>query len=92
MSGLLPGLAGRRNIDAMILLAETFAHPLYVGIKGAKEIVKLLNQKFNFKIDIKKLEKDIKDIEQSVKKRSEDINAVSKTLKDIRTKEIKYIG
>ena len=76
----------------MILLAETFAHPLYVGIKGAKEIVKLLNQKFNFKIDIKKLEKDIKDIEQSVKKRSEDINAVSKTLKDIRTKEIKYIG
>ncbi|MBS3112529.1 PAC2 family protein [Candidatus Woesearchaeota archaeon] len=92
LSGLLPGLAGRRNIDAMILLAETFAHPLYVGIKGAKEIVKLLNQKFNFKIDIKKLEKDIKDIEQSVKKRSEDINAVSKTLKDIRTKEIKYIG
>lgn len=92
LSGLLPGLAGKKKIDAIILLAETFAHPLYVGIKGAKELVKILNQKFKLGISIKKLDLDIKELEQSVKKKSEDISKMSKTLKDIRTKEMKYIG
>ncbi len=92
LSGLLPGLAGKRKLDAIILLAETFAHPLYVGIKGAKELVKLLNKKFGFGIKIKKLDQDIKELEHSVKKRTEDIGKMSKALKDIRTKEIKYIG
>jgi len=92
LSGLLPGLAGKRKLPSIILLAETFAHPLYVGIKGSKELVKVLDKKFSLGIKLKNLDKDIKDLEKSVKKHSEDLNQMSKVLKEIRTKEIKYIG
>ena len=33
VSGLLTGLAGKRNIPAVSLLAETYAHPNYIDIK-----------------------------------------------------------
>lgn len=92
VSGLLPGLAQRYDIPAIILLTETFAHPLYVGIKGAKEIVKLLNKKFTLGISLKKLEKDIKDLEDSVRKKSEDISKVTKAFKNVNNKDINYIG
>jgi proteasome assembly chaperone (PAC2) family protein len=92
VSGLLTGLAGKRNIPGIIFLSETFAHPLYVGIKGAKEIVKLLNTKFKLGISTKKLDKDIKEIEESVKKRPEDISKITKALKALKSKEINYIG
>jgi len=52
VSGLLPAVT---EIDSIILLAETIGSPLHVGIKGAKEIIKILNEKFNFKINLKKL-------------------------------------
>lgn len=92
VSGLLPGLAQKHNIPAIILLTETFAHPLYVGIKGAKEIVKLLNTKFELGISLEKLEKDIKELEDSVRKKSEDISKVTKTIKSMKDKDINYIG
>ncbi|MFA5142232.1 MAG: PAC2 family protein [Candidatus Woesearchaeota archaeon] len=92
VAGLLPGLASRRNIPGIIILAETFAHPLYVGIKGAKQIVKLLNDKFKLGISTSKLDKDIKDLEESVKRMPEDLNKITKALKALKTKEINYIG
>lgn len=92
VAGLLPGLAGKRDIPAIILLAETYAHPLYVGIKGAMELVRQVNTKFKFGISVKKLEKDITDLEDSVKKRSDDITKVTKALKVMSTKEMNYIG
>ena len=97
VSGLLLGLAAKRNIDAVSLLAETYGHPMYLGIKGAKEILKVLNKKLNLKIDVNKLDREIKDIETEIMKKSEQLSEVSKqaALKRFQKqfgKEVDYIG
>lgn len=58
VSGVLPALAGKRNIPSVALLAETFGHPHYMGIKGAKEILKVLQKELKTKIDINELQED----------------------------------
>ena len=44
VSGLLIGLATRRKIEAISFLSETYGHPMYLGIKGAIEILKVLDK------------------------------------------------
>jgi len=80
VSGLLLGLASKRNIDAVSLLAETYGHPMYLGIKGAKEILKVLNKKLNLKIDVNKLDREIKDIESEIMKKTEQLSEVTKQI------------
>jgi len=63
VSGLLLGLSNERNIPAISFLAETFGHPSYLGIKGAREILQSLNQNLNLNLDLKNLDKEIKEIE-----------------------------
>ncbi len=58
VSGVLPALAGKKNIPSVALLAETFGHPQYMGIKGAKEILKVLQKELKTKIDISELQED----------------------------------
>lgn len=67
VTGLLVGLAGKHNVPSIALLAETFGHPNYLGIKGANEILKLLNKKFNLSLDLNELEDEIMEIEKEVK-------------------------
>lgn len=93
VSGLLLGLGKKKNIDAIALLAETYGHPMYLGIKGAREIVKVLNRKLELKVNIKSLDKEIKEIEQELKK-AEDMSKMhlQGPLKRIRFKDTNYIG
>lgn len=97
VSGLLLGLSTRRNIEAISLLAETYGHPMYLGIKGAKEILRVLNKNLDLKIDVNKLDREIKDIESEIIKKTEQLSEVSKqvALKKFQKKfgkEIDYIG
>ena len=97
VSGLLLGLTKRRNIPAISFLAETYGHPMYLGIKGAREILKVLNKKLNLNIDMNRLDKEIKDIETDMLKRTEQFSEVSKqtALKKLKRKlsgEMDYIG
>lgn len=71
VSGLLLGLAKRRKMNAVSFLAETYGHPMYLGIRGAREIVKILNSKFSFGIDIKELDHEIRELEDEASKRSQ---------------------
>ncbi len=64
VSGLLVGLAGKRKIPAVSILAETYAHPNYLGVKPAKEILKLLNNKLKLKLNLKELDKEIMNLEE----------------------------
>lgn len=66
VSGLLTGLAGKRNIPAISLLAETFAHPNYVGVDGAKELLRVLCNQLGLKVDLNRLDEEFKDIRQDV--------------------------
>ena len=95
VSGLLLGMAGKRNIKAISFLAETFGHPLYLGIKGAREIVKLLDKRLKLSMDIKKFEKEIDEAESEMMKITKGLTDVSKqtALKKIKDKfDLSYIG
>jgi uncharacterized protein len=64
VTGLLLGIAKQGKVPAMSLLSETVAHPLYVGIKGSREIVKIISAQYDLGIDIKKIDKEIKSLEK----------------------------
>ncbi|MBW3019747.1 PAC2 family protein [Candidatus Woesearchaeota archaeon] len=61
VSGVLPGIS---SIPSIVLLAETMSSQVHVGIKGSKELVKVLNEKYKLGINIKKLNQEIKLIEE----------------------------
>ncbi|MBD3248663.1 hypothetical protein GF336_01320 [Candidatus Woesearchaeota archaeon] len=97
VSGLLLGLAGKEDIPAISLLSETFGHPMYLGVKGAREILKILNMKMDLGIDLKDLDKEIKKLEEDMMKKTEELTDVSKTtainkVKNKFGKETSYIG
>ncbi|MBW2989421.1 PAC2 family protein [Candidatus Woesearchaeota archaeon] len=94
VSGLLLGLAAKRNIGAITLLAETYDHPMYLGIKGAREILNVLRDKLKLEIKVNKLEKEIAYIEKQIIKRTEELGDVSKksALDKIKRREANYIG
>jgi len=96
VSGLLLGLAKKRNIKAVSLLAETFSHPMYLGINGSKEILKILNKKLKLKINFQELEKEVRSIESEMLKKTKEFESVSKrsALNKLKgkLKEASYIG
>ncbi|MBU1198352.1 MAG: PAC2 family protein [Nanoarchaeota archaeon] len=67
ISGLLLGMSGEKGIKAVTLLAETYAHPMYIGLRGAKEIMKILEQRYKLGVNMKKLDKDIKQLENELR-------------------------
>lgn len=97
VSGLLIGLAERKKMPAVCLLSETLGHPAYLGIKGAREIVRTLNKKLGLNIKISELDKEIEDIEGEILTRTQELGKVSKkaALKKLQgrvQKETSYIG
>ncbi|MBI2652191.1 PAC2 family protein [Candidatus Woesearchaeota archaeon] len=97
VSGLLLGLASRRDMAAISFLAETYGHPMYLGINGAKEILKILDKKLGMNIDVSKLDREIKDIENEIMKKTEQLSEVTKqiALKKLQKKfgkDVDYIG
>jgi proteasome assembly chaperone (PAC2) family protein len=64
VSGLLVGLSKKRNMKAMSLLAETYGHPMYLGMRGAQEIVNVLNSKLSLRLNTKKFESQVEKIEE----------------------------
>ena len=96
VSGLLVGLAKKRNMEGISFLAETYGHPMFLGIKGAIEILKVLDNKLNLKISMKRLNKEIKGIESDILGKTEQINEVTRqvALKKLKGKlgDVDYIG
>ena len=77
VTGLLLGLASKKDIKAIALLAETYSNPMYLGVKASKQIIKILNKKLHLDIDPEKLEQEIKQIESEVIRRSDEFKKVS---------------
>ncbi len=91
VSGLLLGLSSKKSKKAIALLSETQAHPMYLGIRGSREIIGILNKKLKLNIDLKRLEQDIKDMEADLQSKGE-LEKVSKKIKDTLGKDTNYIG
>ena len=97
VTGLLLGLASRRRMEAICFLAETYGHPMYLGIKGAKEILRVLNKHLGLRVDIGKLDREITNIEKEIMKKTEQLSDVTKliALKKLQKKlgkDVDYIG
>lgn len=91
VSGLLLGLGAKRKIPAIALLAETIGHPMYLGIKGSREVLKILDKKLDLGIDLNKLDSEIKDLEKEIKYTTDKL---AKVQKDFAKKRggVDYIG
>ena len=64
VTGVLAGTAKEMNMLSAVILAQTFAHPVYLGVKGAKEILAVLNQKYGFRLDIRKIADEVNGFEE----------------------------
>ncbi|MFH1072889.1 MAG: PAC2 family protein [Nanoarchaeota archaeon] len=90
ISGLLLGLAKKRKIRAIALLSETYGHPLYIGLAGAKEILNILQAKYKFTISLKELEDEIKEFEKQIVTQPGSGQPIAK--KYLKYKDTSYIG
>ena len=73
------------------MLAETFGHPAYLGINGAKEILKVISKKYNLSLDLKPLNEKPEENIERIKK----VNELNKNLKEQKAKLLNktdYIG
>jgi len=89
VSGLLVGLAGKRKIPAIAFLAETYGHPNHLGIRSAREILMVLNEKLKLKLNLEDLDEEIANIER--------LNTGYKRMKKLKnttasSKDQNYIG
>ena len=91
VSGLLLGIAKQHKIPATILLVETFGHPTYLGIKESREMLDYLNKKLKLNINIRELDKEIKNIQKEVKNNVEKLNILKKE-KEKNIESVNYIG
>lgn len=89
ISGLLLGMGKRRKIPACALLAETYGHPVYIGLPGARELLSVLIKKYGFSVSLTELDTEIKTLEQNIRKPDKAAPIVKKYLK---YKETNYIG
>ena len=89
VTGLLTGLASERNMNAVCLLAETYGHPLYLGMKGSQEILKILDKKLGLKLNLKALNKEIREVEEEIIKRTDQL---TKGAPGTKGNEVSYIG
>jgi proteasome assembly chaperone (PAC2) family protein len=91
VTGLLLGAAKRKDMPAVTLLAETFGHPLYLGLRGAKEILMLLDKKYALKIDFRQLDKELEFMDDQIKG---DESRFQKAYKGMKSEQIttNYIG
>ena len=91
VTGLLVGLAKEEKIPAISLLAETFGHPTYLGIKGARQLLKVLQKSLDLNIKLNKLDEEIDEIEEEIKKVG--LDKIAKLdLNQKKRKDITYIG
>lgn len=95
VSGILLGLGEKRKVKGVSLLAETFGNPLYLGIKGAKEILRVIEKKFRWGIKLNKMSKNIAEAENELIKSTQEWISEMQGLQagaKAKNKEVHYIG
>lgn len=96
VTGVLLGLGKMRSMKGVALLAETFGDPLYLGIKGAQEILRVLETQFHLGIDLNKMSKEIVEVEKELMKKTQEwaseIAQSSAAGAKPKQRDISYIG
>lgn len=93
VSGLLLGLAAKKSIAAVALLAETFGHPMHLGLRAAKSTLKLLMNTQGFDYELEDLEEELREQESPSEESSTKQHAKLDTINKLkRFKDTNYIG
>jgi len=87
-AGLIIGLGLEHKIKGACLMGETNARLIYGDNGSAKKILELLSLKFGFVIDMKKIDKESKEIENAFKQLSEQLE---KQQDDLPEKGLTYV-
>ena len=90
VSGVLLGLSAERKIPAISFLAETFGHPNHLGIKGAREILDVLNKNLKLRLDLKELDVEISDMDEEFESEKDFFKNIKQSIQP--KKETNYIG
>ncbi len=90
-SGLLIGLGKNRNMDGICLMGETLGLPLMTDPKAADALLHVVTKVLGIKLDLSKLEKTIKDMEDSIKKTEKIHKKVLQELPKAKD-DVRYIG
>ena len=91
MSGVLAGMAKEEKINAGIYLVDTFGHPTYIGVKESRELLKVVNDRYRLRLNMKELDKEISVIEKELKGKIEQALAISHQ-DDKRIDSVDYMG
>ena len=92
VSGLLLGLAKNRGLKGAVLLVETLGVPTYLGVKEARELLKVLNKKFKLGLNMQYLNKEITIIESEVKHKLDKFVAREEKKVKMKKDVTNYIG
>jgi len=92
VSGLLVGLAKQRALHGVVLLIETLGVQNYLGIKEARELLKLLNKQLNLGLNIQELNKEIKIIEKEINEKLTTLVAHEEGKAKAKKEVTNYIG
>ncbi len=90
-SGLLMGMGRVYNIDGLCLMGETLGMPLLTDPKASDKVLQVLSKILGLKVDLSKLEKTIKEMEERINKTEKMHKKIMQEMP--RPKEdIRYIG
>ena len=89
VTGVLIGVSRERGIPAIALLGETFSHPMYLGMTGARALLQVLNQRFSLKLNLKNLDAEILGLENEIALKTKELTDIDKLKKD---QKLTYIG
>lgn len=90
VSGVIVGLAARFKLPAVALLVEVYGHPMYLGVRGAKELLRVLNARFGMRLNFKAIEKEIDQLEKELTDKTQDMSGAP--FRGKTPQEMNYIG
>jgi len=91
-AGLLLGLGELSGFKGVAFLGETYAHPTHFGVKSSLEVLKALSKYLDIDFSLKKLEKEVKEIDGKVKKSKRAKRDIQKVMRSFEGERLRYIG
>ena len=92
VSGLLLSLAKKKKIRGYSLLGETIGFPILTDPKAAEEVLKVLMKLFEIKVDLKDINKSVKQLEIFLKNIEEKTKQLTQQLQKPTKSYSEYIG
>lgn len=91
-SGLLLGLGGLNGMEGLCLMGETLDLPMLTDPKAADKILRVLLKILDLNIDLTKLEKTIKEMEQKIRKTETVYKKMLQQMPKKGDEQVRYIG